>query len=575
MSRPDSFEGVLVTASVNVTKHAAGRATVYVWLAARSRNALRHWAMISIVVGASFIAILLGLVLIPRQTTRVTRIAAHIGPRPDSQAIVSMRDQASAQIAWADSGLVRLRRTARSSAVPVVVDTLSPELRAERDSLTALLTSLNEAMARAAEAPLPPSFRALGETPALHDNPQVKVWLDSLAQVDKLRAPFGALGAGDPIYVALTARVNEIGRSIRDAATMRRSELRSRLAPLQAAPALAPPQDSTQVSPASPAPLDTMPLVTQRGAALAVYSRALRGLDSIRAINARIDTASTEARELANIGAPPAAMLTAALVMALAFGFTVIFVKEARQPTIANVREAEAVAGARVLAVIRPTEIVERGRRQADVDAPPLIDTISESYRTLYLHLAATDASVPIVTVTGDMVPIVATVAANLSAAAAFEARSTLLVDADPATNAIASVLRLKSDPGLTGIVTERASLSDAIVSTTIGRDRPLDVLPSGTGRMPGSAPKISDIRDELQRLERRYDFIVMAAPTSYVQLPTNTVVPAADVIVCARIADTPLDELRAAVKSLRGVGRYVHGIVLWDDDLPRIGASR
>ena len=51
-----------------------------------------------------------------------------------------------------------------------------------------------------------------------------------------------------------------------------------------------------------------------------------------------------------------------------------------------------------------------------------MIDIVSESYRRLYLHLAATEANVPMVTVTGDDAAIVGTVASNLAAMAAYEA---------------------------------------------------------------------------------------------------------------------------------------------------------
>jgi hypothetical protein len=42
-------------------------------------------------------------------------------------------------------------------------------------------------------------------------------------------------------------------------------------------------------------------------------------------------------------------------------------------------------------------------------------------------------------------------------------------------------------------------------------------------------------------------------------------------VVVCARVGVTEIAELRAAVKSLRGAGKLVHGIVLWDDEAPRM----
>jgi len=520
----------------------------------------------SIAAGVTFVVTLLGLILMPRQTTHLVRVLAP-PRRVDTTVAAAARAAALRGVARADSTLSRARSALRASlqaAPPVPIDTLSPVLQAERDSLQALIAALSAAISHASESPLPPAFRALARSPALRSDPHVRVWVDSLDQVDSLRAPFGALGAGDPIYVALTARVNALGRLIRDAAEQRRTELRSRVVPLMA-PLPAPPAvAAARIDTATPAAA----LARQRQL-LALRTAAL---DSLRRENARADVASAQARNVANIGAPPLAMLAAAIVTAAAAGFALALIVEIRRPRVAHLREGEAVSGARILTVVRPSAVVERGRRQADVEAPPLVDIISESYRTLYLHLAATGESIPVVTVTGDTPAIVATVATNLAAVAAYEARSTLLVDADPSAAAIAAVLRVRNDPGLMGIITGRADWAAAIVSTTIGRDRPLDVLPSGTGRIGQATPDaISRMGETLARMERRYDFVVICAPTSYVQLTQHSIIPAPDVIVCAEIGGTRLSELRSAVRTLRGAGRDVHGVVLWDDETPRL----
>lgn len=522
----------------------------------------------STISGIAFICALIGLVLLPRETTRLVRsVVQHPTTKTaDTATATDALTLAQASIEQADSALAAARRVVALQQPRIIVpqDTLSPALRAERDSLGSMLASLDAAMALAAESPLPPAFKSLGSTRALLNNQRVQMWLDSLDQVDKLRAPFGALGAGDPIYVALTARVNELGRSIRDAASDRRSELRARIAPLAAPPPQLPTLQMTHV--------DTSGFVDARANAVQQYAIARWRLDSLRRVNARIDTAATQARAVANVGAPPIAMLGAALVIALAVGFSLVFVGELRHPRVAHMREGEAVSNVRVLSVIKPSSVVERTRRQSDIGTPHLIDITSERYRTLYLHLAATEASVPVITLTGDVPAVVATIAANVAAVAAYEARSTLLVDGDPARSAIASVLRIESDPGLLGVLSEQVDLSAAIVTTTIGRDRPLDVLPSGHGRMgTATTDAVRRTHDALARMERRYDFIVIAVPSSYAQLATNTIIPAPDVIVCAQVGVTEIADLRGVVKGLRAAGKSVHGIVLWDDEAPRV----
>ena len=305
------------------------------------------------------------------------------------------------------------------------------------------------------------------------------------------------------------------------------------------------------------------------------YAAAVQSLAQIRSVNDRIDSESAKARDLANLGAPPLAMLAAAIVLALSLGFAASLFFELKRPTIADSREAEQVTGIRVLTVVAPKEVVaERSRRLADVSAPPLIDVVSESYRRLYLHLAATEANVPVVTVAGDDASIVATVASNIAAAAAYEARSTLLVDVDPVTSTVASIFRVASNPGLSGIISGTSDWPEAVVQTTIGRDRTLDLLPSGTKRTGAPSTNAAErIRGDFARMERRYDLIVIAAPIAYVQRGSASIIPGPDVVLCARVAHTRIARIKETVGSLRALDLRIHGLVLWDDDMPVIEA--
>jgi hypothetical protein len=392
---------------------------------------------------------------------------------------------------------------------------------------------------------------------------QVKVLLDSLSDIDKERDAFGAVGGVDPVYVALTSRATALGRQIQSIAEAKRSVARTRLAVLR--PAVS--------APVLLARVDTMKYFAQRLDAQRTYGGVTAALAQARTTNEKVDRESSKARDLANVGAPPLAMLGAALVLALTLGFAVAFGLELYRPHVADAREAEQVTGARVLTVIRPGEVmVERSRRQADAEAPPLIDMMSEGYRRLYLHLAATEANVPIVTIAGDVAAIVGTVASNLAAAAAYEARSTLLVDVDPVTSIVASVLRIPPNPGFAGIVSGISDWAASIVSTTIGRDRPLDILPSG--KSPVGTPPIEvaeRIRGDFARMERRYDLIVIAAPTAYVLRNSTAILPSPDLVLCARVGHTRINDLKESVQGFRVLNLRVHGLVLWDDDLPQI----
>jgi Mrp family chromosome partitioning ATPase len=534
----------------------------YMWLAARARNVLRRPALVGAAGGVGFVVVLVALVIIPREASRAARaVAAQVDARPDTTTLSATRDRARRQIMTADS-VLSVARSA-PSIMPQAVDTLSPAMASRRDSLSRELAALNRALVRAQNSPLAASYRTLAETPAMRGNANVRALLDSLNEIEREREEFGAVGGADPVYVALTSRATAIGRAIQTIAEAKQAELRTSLAPL------------LPVVPRAVmrAPEDTMRYIAQRIAAQTQLIHAERGLAVSREKNTTIDRELQRARELANMGAPPLAMLAAAAVVALAIGFGVAFTAELHIPRVADVREAEQVAGVRVLTVIEPAAFVsERHRRHADIVTPPLIEVVSDNYRKLYLHLAATESNIPIVTVTGDDPAVVATVAANLAAAAAHEARGTLLVDVDSSTSAVASVLRIRSNPGLAGVLSDQARWAEAIVSTTIGRDRPLDVVPSGTGRPTAMNPHIAErIRSDFARLERRYEFIVLAAPTSYVQLTTTSIIPAPDVVLCIRAGHTAIRDLRTALGSLRGAARTVHGVVIWDDELPRL----
>ena len=533
------------------------------WMSARAKNALRRRARVAIVSGLAFLAALVTFVLIPRRASRVaTAVEARIPDRPDSQPTLNARIGALATIAASDSMLGLTRRQA-AQALARSIDTLPFYLIPKRDSLVARVAVLGRLIERGQSTPLPSSYRALGSSPELRAAPIVQSLLDSLRVIERERETFGALGGADPLAIALSARSNSIGRSLVAIAVSRRNELRAELQPLlppRAAPVAATPM------------ADTMVVHQQRNEAIGILNAANTALTGIRARNREIDGLSAQARQIANVDAPPWAMLASALVIALALGFAVSLLAEIRNPHIADVREAEQTAGTRVLTVVDPYEqIGERTRRQADVAAPPIIDVISDTYRTLYLHLSSLDAPVGSVTITGDDMDIASAVAVNVAAIAAYEARSTLVIDGDPETCGVAGALRLLPDPGLTAVLAGTVVLSDAIVFTTIGRDQMLAVLPSGKRAGQPTAQNVAKMRADLDRVSSRYDMIVLAAPLAQTKQGVASIVPSTDVILCARMARTPLRDLSNAVETLRGAGMRIHGLVLWNIEPPQL----
>jgi len=524
----------------------------YLWVSARAKNAIRRVAVLGGVATAVFIFAIIAFVLVPKKASqRAQLVAATIEVKQDSTPAARVRDQARTRTATADSLLS-----------VAGVDTFPPAMVARRESLSVAISRLGALIRRAEDAPLPSSYRTLGASSLVAAEPQMQSLLDSLAAVERDRAAYGAVGATDPGYAALSSKASNIGRTITAVAVAKRDRLRVELGSIRPAAA-----------PRAPTFVDTLRYLIDRANATAILQNANVEVARIRAQNQRVDNEMEHSRDLANLGAPPWAMLAAALVLAAALGFAGSLGLELKRPHVADAREAEQVSGERVLTVIGPSAtVVERSRRQTDAAAPPLIDVVSEAYRTMYLHIASVGAGLPVVTVTGDEPEIVGTVASNLAASAAYEARSALLVDVDASTCSVAAVLRVAPDPGLSGILSGTATWAEAIKPTTIGRDRPLDVLPSGTKRSGMLEPHVTEAaKSEFAKLQKRYDFIIIAAPTSYVQRTATSVIPSPEVLLTARIGHTRLSTLKSAAESLRGTNMKIQGIVLWNAPFPQL----
>ncbi|HEX5581308.1 MAG TPA: hypothetical protein VFX39_06980 [Gemmatimonadaceae bacterium] len=548
------------------------------WFAARARNALRRPGRLGAVAGGVFTVALLSLILVPRQAQRAF---AELAPRPDE-----WRDSAAAlaAVGRAQAGLEAARRSfaaARAAATappPAPIEArvqLTAEQLRQRDSLESVVGNLRRGLARVERAPLPASYRALGELPELAGNPRVRALLDSLSAVEREREEFAALGGVDPIYVALTTRVNAIGRDLQGVATASLSEAADALRALE----LPPP---APVAVVERPPVDTLgPLQRVVGAEEEVR-RAEAALATVRQTNERLVQRATEAQQAANFVAPPMAILGAAVVLALVAGYAAVLVGEVRRPRVADAAEVERECGCRVLAVVRPGVVpLERDRRRGDERTPDLLSPNADSYRLLYLHLSPVGESVPFVTVTGSDPSVVAAVAANLAAAAAQDARSPLLVDADLATGAAGGLMRVRPAPGMTELLRGEAEWSETIRSALFGRERVVDVIPAGapvrTGREPAPDPAF---RQDMLRMARRYDLTVVAAPLAHVVQGARSILLAPDVLLCARASDTPIHDLQDSLAALHGAGLRIHGVVLWDGDAPHldmrgIGAAR
>jgi Mrp family chromosome partitioning ATPase len=556
------------------------------WMAARARNALRRPLFIGAVSVLTFFASLFALVIVPQQARRT---AAQLRPsasaRPDTEPTVSALTEAQRQVRAADSAVTAARaeyagQLAAASAaasiaasptdsVPVSQPIIIGDTRARRDSLAADIALLGRLLARAENAPLLGSYRAVAEAPPMRGNAQARQLLDSLVEIEREREGYNAVGGVDPVFVALTARANELGRALEGLAEARRNELRRQYAALAPTP-------STTANGAAPLPLpDTVELLRVQESAHAAESGVASRLARERVELTQLDAREERARELANLGASPPAMLAAALIFGAVIGFGFALVDEVRHPRISDAYEAERSTGLRVLGVISPLPpSPERGRRSADRGAPPYIDPGADGHQLVYLHIATAGANVIMLTVTGDNPAVSAVVAVNFVAIAADEARSTLLIDTDAQASTVSATLRLRASPGVSGLVGGKLSWPEAIRASRIGRDSSMDVVPSGP-----DAPSLEEVKALLERdsnrLARRYDAIVLVSAAEQVAKGLPSALPIPDVVYCVRAGRTPVAHLRRAIEEIENAGGRVRGIVVWNAPDPLLSEIR
>lgn len=541
------------------------------WLSNRAANALHRPVFIGAISVATFVTALVSMIVVPRAQRAPAPVV--VVPRPDTLGVIATAAMAGLRLRQADSALQAARleiaaQAARFEAELLAAqstDTLGAMAAVRRDTIAARLRQLDRLLARAEQAPLPSSYRALAEVPGLRANVRVRALLDSLADLEREREAFGAVGGVDPIFVALTARASDIGRTIQAIGAEHRSALRTELSQLP------PPLEALAPVPAA----DTVALLATRDSAKALLQRANTELEQRREIARTLDLDEERARERANAVAPPLALLAAAFVLSAVIGFGGAFFGELRRPRVANANELERFLGVRVLSAVEtPMPTVDRGRRQADRAAPPYLDPGAEGYQLAYLALATDHPSLLAVTVTGDDQAVVTIVACNLASVAADEARAALVVDLDPGCSASAA-LRARAVPGLTDLLSGDATWGDVAVAARVGRDKTVDLVPHGMGAAPDPGAFGELLRSSASRLARYYDAVVVAAPADAVISGVAEALPSPDVVYCAQPGVTPLRELRTHLERMRAGGAVVRGIVLWDAPRPLLPMPR
>jgi capsular exopolysaccharide synthesis family protein len=154
--------------------------------------------------------------------------------------------------------------------------------------------------------------------------------------------------------------------------------------------------------------------------------------------------------------------------------------------------------------------------------------------------------------------------AANLAVTFARDGKQVLLVDCDLPRARLHTMFGLSRGPGLTEVLSERASLDVVIRSTPV---QGLSLLPVGA-RHPGSPDllKSAQLRELLQELADRFDLVILDTPPVLALTDAAILAALADgVVLVVRAGKTDRDAVQEAFRQLTAVGARVVGTVLND----------
>ncbi len=508
----------------------------------------------------TFVAVLVSLVITPFQTRRSgSTLAAARAARPDTVLYATASGQARTRLASIDSALAQARSAALA---PKSATSLLNGSTMSRDSMSAAAGNLDALLTRIETAPVVASYRALAQSPPLATSARVRLLLDSLNELEREREAFGLPGGGDSAAAALAARVTAVGQAIEAIGQTTRDSLRQTVATIGIG-------GEQQLTPA--APVDTAGWIAERDSARSLVVDADTALVGARRRADDFDRETARERAAAQVSAPPVALLGAALVIGVVLGFGTAFFGEMSRPRISDEHEVERVTGVRVLATaFRRARDPNRDRRLADRLAPPYFDPRAPSYQLTYLHVVRAGATRLSLTVTGADTSIAAVVGMNVAAIAADEARSTILIDTDAHSLPVAAALRSHAEPGIADVLRSHIDWAEVTTQTMAGRDRTIDVIPSGMSPTPLDPAALTDLfRQESMRLARHYEAIVIVATLEQIAAGLAAALPVPDVIVCARIGQTRLADLKSSLEAVRQGGGTPLGVVLWDGVLP------
>lgn len=566
------------------------------WLAARTRNAIRHGLLIAAVGALVVVAAVLLFVLVPQQRDRaLARQLAALAPERDTvplqgelraartaYARVESLIAAAATVTTATStGVGPDGATGASDSVVVAAAPRAPAMA--RDSAT---QELQEQLARIRQAPLVESYRALAETKLLRADGRVRSVMDSIEALQAVRETSAALNGPDARYAAMTARLTQLGQRLTELATVTYDRATANAAPRTVPSSGAASRTSVTRPAMTPRQLELARaadslLRRARDAAATSVARTEQAVRDAAAWNADIGRQREALRSRMPPDLPPLAMLVASLVLGSVLGFGFVLWRELRRPTVGDEYEVEALTGSRVIVhrAVAPSVQATRTRRHADEGVPAVLQSTDTAWPLLHLTLSRIGDVAHAVEVVANQPLLSGAVALNLAAVAAHESRATVVIDTDTRSRGLALLLPTSAltTASRTDMMRDphHHSQWDAPRLLQIGRDTCIDlVLPrrirsrqTGGDAVTSTATshEAALLLAELPALAAHHDLAVyLTDPDRQEPLPLE-----ADVVLCVQPGVTTMAWLSRMMRELEGRGRRLRAVVLWSADLP------
>lgn len=448
-----------------------------------------------------------------RFTPRVTRVidttrrAAAVDPTPADSTAAASASSAGAP-AHTDSTVV-------SAAIP--------------DSVRIAAAALSSRLQRAQNAPLAASWRSLASDPLLQQDAHVRALADSLAEAERARNEYDAVGGVDPIYLELSSRVTAFGRAIERIAL-------TRIAMLLQPTAAGQPLVAQRIGPSAEELArrfiaDSARYVTaraRRDAAAQVADSVAARLTTRRNEALQRDSSRARAQRRVDALAPPLAMVTASAAAAIGLALLVTILLEVRAPRLADDREVATQARVPVLLSIHTT----------DASTP---DALTSAFSQLVFDLEPALSATRTLIVVSDDAELASRTAARLGERLGYDGRSVRIVSARQGTARMTTRTRRRATPTATQAVLVQPERSQGVAWTG---EFFLDAVADETVTV--RAGTIEDVRTALA-----------AGPHE------------SQVLLVVRIGSTPtawLSHVRAELHKTRGVSAL--GVVIWAPDI-------